>query len=538
MPITDLLEQNCKLYGDDVALVELNPEIKDNRRMTWKEYDLTQPAPVGPYRREITWNIFNEKANRFAHLLLERGVKKGDKVAILLMNCLEWLPIYFGILKTGALAVPLNFRYTAQEIKYCVNLAEVDVLVFGPEFIGRVEEVADEIVQNRLLFYVGDNCPSFAEDYTKLTDLTLYFAKDVKVVKLECLSPIFDKLTGLMLPSAEVGIEEGVLSGIATLKRAAVPYNYLTSLNMATVEELTVLSNRNYTVPQVLFARATALRSLTLDAHVTALPTGAFAHCTALTTVTLDGTGEGLSLTDTVGRWVAIAFGGEGANPLCHGAALYFNSTVGHTSAERLTLPEKLTAIGAFVFDGCSNLRELTLGGRIVSVAQNAFRGTVALDTVIFGGTLSSWCSIVFEGEHANPISGAHALTIGGETVTDLVGLAAPTVSDYAFYGYLGLTAATLPQGVQYVGAYAFAHCAALASLTVPTSVSRIDARAFFNCTALYSATFDDPSGWYRYEGGSTAGGTAVSSYMLETPARAADALIATYVNYVFKKVR
>ncbi len=382
-----------------------------------------------------------------------------------------------------------------------------------------------------------DQTFTYLEDYTKLTDLTLYFAKDVKTVKLECLSPIFDKLTGLMLPSAEVEVEAGVLSGIAALKRAAVPYNHLTSLNMATVEELTVLSNRNYTVPQVLFARAIALKSLTLDAHVTALPMGAFAHCTALTAVTLDGTGEGLSLTDTVGRWVAIAFGGEGANPLCHGAALYFNSAEGHTSAERLTLPEKLTAIGAFVFDGCANLRELTLGGRIVSVAQNAFRGTVALDTVVFGGTLSSWCSIAFEGENANPVNGAHALTIGGETVTDLVGLAVPTVSAYAFYGYLGLTAATLPQGVQHVGEYAFAHCAALTSLTVPTTVSRIDARAFFNCTALYSATFDDPSGWYRYEGGST-GGVSVSSYMLETPARAADALIATYVNYVFKKVR
>ena len=169
VPITALLEQNCKLFGDDVALVELNPEIKDNRRMTWKEYDLMQPAPVGPYRREITWNIFNEKANRFAHLLLERGIKKGDKVAILLMNCLEWLPIYFGILKTGALAVPLNFRYSSEEIKYCLDLAEVDVLVFGPEFISRVEEIADDIIRNRLLFYVGDNCPSFAEDYTKLT---------------------------------------------------------------------------------------------------------------------------------------------------------------------------------------------------------------------------------------------------------------------------------------------------------------------------------------------------------------------------------
>ena len=36
------------------------------------------------------------------------------------MNCLEWLPIYFGILKSGAVAVPLNFRYTAEEIKYCL----------------------------------------------------------------------------------------------------------------------------------------------------------------------------------------------------------------------------------------------------------------------------------------------------------------------------------------------------------------------------------------------------------------------------------
>ena len=96
-------------------------------------------------------------------------LKKGDKVAILLMNCLEWLPIYFGILKAGAIAVPLNYRYTAEEIKYCLELAEADVLVFGPEFIGRVEEIADEISKNRLLFYVGENCPSFAEHYDRLT---------------------------------------------------------------------------------------------------------------------------------------------------------------------------------------------------------------------------------------------------------------------------------------------------------------------------------------------------------------------------------
>jgi len=169
MPITNILEKNCEMYGNEICLVEINPQLPETRRITWKEYELMEPTKSSYYRREITWNVFNEKANRFANFLLSRGVKKGDKVAILLMNCLEWLPIYFGILKTGALAVPLNFRYSSDEIDYCVGLADVDILVFGPEFIGRVEEIADTLSKNRLLIFVGDNCPTFAEDYTTLT---------------------------------------------------------------------------------------------------------------------------------------------------------------------------------------------------------------------------------------------------------------------------------------------------------------------------------------------------------------------------------
>ena len=181
MPITELLEKNAELYGNDVALVEVNPEITEVRRITWKDYDLIEPNPLCKYRREITWKVFDEKANRFANLLLERGVKKGDKVGILMMNCLEWLPIYFGVLKTGALAVPLNFRYTPDEIKYCLDLAEVDVLMFGPEFIGRIEEIADEISKNRLLFYVGEGCPSFAEHYDRLVANCASAAPDIKL---------------------------------------------------------------------------------------------------------------------------------------------------------------------------------------------------------------------------------------------------------------------------------------------------------------------------------------------------------------------
>ena len=165
MPITDLLERNAKLYGSEVALIEVNPEIKEEQRVTWKEYELIQPSAAGFYRREITWSVFDEKANRVANMLIHRGISRGQKCAILLMNCLEWLPFYFGILKAGAIAVPLNFRFTAEEIDYCLQASDSDVLFYGPEFIGRIEDIADRIKDKVLLYFVGDQCPSFAEDY-------------------------------------------------------------------------------------------------------------------------------------------------------------------------------------------------------------------------------------------------------------------------------------------------------------------------------------------------------------------------------------
>ena len=168
MPITKYLERNAQQYGDEIALIEVNPEIREEQRVTWKEYALIQPTHKAFYRREITWSVFDEKANRVANMLHGRGISKGQKVAILLMNGLEWLPIYFGILKAGAVAVPLNFRYTAKEIQYCVDLADADILFYGPEFIGRIEDISGELGKNRVLYFVGDSCPSYAEDYFRI----------------------------------------------------------------------------------------------------------------------------------------------------------------------------------------------------------------------------------------------------------------------------------------------------------------------------------------------------------------------------------
>ena len=165
MIITDFLERNARLYGSQSSLVEINPSEERDKATTWWDFNLIESAGQdAPYRRELSWKDFDRRANRFANLLLSRGLKKGTKVAVLLMNCLEWLPVYFGILKAGCVAVPMNFRYSSDEIKYCLELADVEVLIFGPEFISRIDAIADQMNGVKMRFFVGSEGPAYSED--------------------------------------------------------------------------------------------------------------------------------------------------------------------------------------------------------------------------------------------------------------------------------------------------------------------------------------------------------------------------------------
>ena len=150
MLITEILERNARMYGSEIALVERNPAI--NRRV------------------EITWKTFDDQANQVAQALLKKGIQKGDCVVHLMMNCIEWLPIYFGILRTGAWAVPLNFRFVAKTIKRCTQTAEAKAFIFGEEFIERVDSIQSEISNSVEHFiFVGPEalCPAYAEPIEK-----------------------------------------------------------------------------------------------------------------------------------------------------------------------------------------------------------------------------------------------------------------------------------------------------------------------------------------------------------------------------------
>ncbi len=164
MLITEILARNGRMYGPETALVERDPEKRQ--------------------RREITWHEFDRQANRVANLLRQRGIGPGSRVAHLFMNCLEWLPLYFGILRSGAWVVPLNFRFDAANIRYCVNIAEADAFFFGPEFFERVAAVKDELETVKHFFSLGPCGLAGVENYLELAegcaavDPGLEFARD------------------------------------------------------------------------------------------------------------------------------------------------------------------------------------------------------------------------------------------------------------------------------------------------------------------------------------------------------------------------
>ncbi len=150
MLIVQILERNARMYGEEVALIEREPSKNK--------------------RTEITWREFDDLANRFSNALREKGVGKGDRVIHLMVNCLEWLPAYFGILRTGALAVPLNFRFSAQEIGMCISMAEPRAIIFGKEFVERINEIKGELGTIEYFIFSGPDQlkPEYSVEYEQI----------------------------------------------------------------------------------------------------------------------------------------------------------------------------------------------------------------------------------------------------------------------------------------------------------------------------------------------------------------------------------
>lgn len=145
MTITEILARNARLIPDSIALIEVTPSKGLRKQITWKEFD--------------------EAANRLANALKAGGIKKGDVVMHLMMNSINWLISYFGILKSGATAAPLNFRFLARQIKYCADIAEPKTIILDQDFTERVEEIRPALKTVKRYIFLGRNLPEGMERF-------------------------------------------------------------------------------------------------------------------------------------------------------------------------------------------------------------------------------------------------------------------------------------------------------------------------------------------------------------------------------------
>ncbi len=104
----EMLNSSVEKYGSKTALVDEN--------------------------NSVSYQELKQRSNKVANALIGKGLKKGDRCAILLLNCCEYVEIYFGLAKAGIIAVPINFRFTPTEILYVLNNSEPNALILGKEF--------------------------------------------------------------------------------------------------------------------------------------------------------------------------------------------------------------------------------------------------------------------------------------------------------------------------------------------------------------------------------------------------------------------
>jgi acyl-CoA synthetase (AMP-forming)/AMP-acid ligase II len=148
MNIVDVAYRNAGAFGERTALVEVRP--------------------VSRTRKEISWKEFDERTNRLANAMVQRGVRKGDRVFLLGRNSVNWLEAFFAIIKTGAWVNPLNFRFTDENIRYCAAAAEPACFIFDEEYAPMVRSARDGLSAVKQFISIGGKSDDGVEEMEDL----------------------------------------------------------------------------------------------------------------------------------------------------------------------------------------------------------------------------------------------------------------------------------------------------------------------------------------------------------------------------------
>jgi len=145
--VTDFLDRARRHYGDDEAVVATTGE-------------------------RYTYDEFGERVDRFSAALAERGIGKGDRVAVLDPNTHYHLEAAYGAMQLGAVHTPLNYRLTPEDFEYILTDAGVDAIYADREYAEKIEAVRDEVPTETFVTNGADAVDGEWADFDALLDAT------------------------------------------------------------------------------------------------------------------------------------------------------------------------------------------------------------------------------------------------------------------------------------------------------------------------------------------------------------------------------
>jgi fatty-acyl-CoA synthase len=137
--------------------------------------------------KEITYTELSVGVNRAANCLLAQGIKNGDRISLLLYNCIEYVELFIACAKIGAILCPMSIRLTPSEIEYQLNDSGFSLLVFDEELINTVESARLTIpLEKHGYWCVGKKVPEWAIDYKeKVKEFSIDEPRPMRLINWE-----------------------------------------------------------------------------------------------------------------------------------------------------------------------------------------------------------------------------------------------------------------------------------------------------------------------------------------------------------------